>query len=290
MRLTSLLVVPLLLLGAGCSSDRGTPDKPVVVTAVYPLQWLATEVGGDAVEVQSLVQPGVEPHDVELTPRQVADLQQADAVLYLKGFQPAVDDAVAGRANAFDLSAAPGLDVLRADGTVDPHLWLDPVRMKAMATEIASIFGDSVGWQTGGYAPQSFGTDAVAAALDTLDEGIRAQLRGCRTRDIVTTHTAFAYLADRYDLVQRGISGLSPDAEPSPRDLADAVRFARANGVTTVFFETLVSPKVAETVAREVGARTAVLDPLESVSGGDDYLSVMRRNAATLHDALGCTG
>lgn len=287
MRLTSLLVVPLLLVGACSGNGSATSDKPVIVAAVYPLQWLAEQITDGAADVEGLVEPGVEPHDVELTPKQVAEIKSASVVLYLKGFQPAVDDAVAGLHNAFDLSAA--VDTLRAsDGTVDPHVWLDPVRMKAIAVEIASILGDTIAWEGASYGPGTFSSADVGARLEALDRDVRGQLQSCRTREVVTSHAAFAYLADRYGLVQRGIAGLSPESEPTPRDLADAVRFAREHHVTTIFFESLVSPKVAQTVAEEVGAKTAVLDPLESVQGSDDYLTVMRRNAQALHEALGC--
>ncbi len=275
----------LLLLMTACAG--GTPnERPTVVTAIYPLQWLTEQVVGDSAKVVSLVKPGVEPHDVELTPRQVATIRDARVVFYLKGFQPAVDDAVEGLNNAFDLSKS--VTLVRRDGALDPHVWLDPVLMKAMLGELTSVLGDTVAWMGEGYGPASFDSAHVGASLDALDRDVRAQLEGCRTREIVTSHAAFGYFAQRYGLTQRGISGLSPEAEPSPKRLAEVAAFAKANGVTTIFFESLVSPKVAETVAAEVGARTAVLDPLESVTGTDDYLSVMRRNAATLHDALGC--
>lgn len=279
--LALLLLAPL----AACSSSQSSPDRPTVVAAVYPLQWLAQEIVGDSADVVGLVEPGVEPHDVELTPRQVAELREARVVLYLKGFQPAVDEAVEGLTNAFDLTET--VPLVRRDGAPDPHLWLDPVLMKALAVEVSSILEDTV--PNDGYVPGfQVAHGKVDDALTSLDTTFRTALTGCRSKDLVTSHEAFGYLASRYGLTQRGISGLSPDAEPSPKRLAEVAAFARSNKVTTIFFESLVSPKVAQTVASEVGAKTAVLDPLESVTGGDDYLSVMRRNAQTLHDALGC--
>ena len=279
MRLSRLLLLPLLFVPiTACGNDSTSEDRPTVVAAAYPFQWLAEQIAGDRAKVVSLVKPGVEPHDLELTPRQVASLRSAKAVLYLKGFQPAVDDAVAGLPQAFDLGSAVTQE--RGEGgALDPHIWLDPVLMQKLATEIAGVLGEGV----------SRDVEAVTSSLTRLDGEFRRSLRACRSTEVVTSHAAFGYLARRYGLVQRGITGLNPEAEPSPKRLADVAAFARAHHVTTIFFESLVSPKVARTVAAEVGAKTAVLDPLEGVTGSDDYLSVMRRNAAALHVALGCS-
>ncbi len=274
--LRTLALAALLL--TACSSGPTDP-RVQVVSGAYPLAWLASEVGGAPVRVTNLVKPGAEPHDIELTPRQVGAVEQADVVLRLEGFQPAVDDALHGGRQGLDLREA--MDT--QDG--DPHVWLDPVRMQAGARAIAGRLAQVDPPHAADYRDRA---EALVARLGALDDVFRTALGDCVRRDLVTSHSAFAYLADRYDLVQRGISGLSPDAEPSPRDVADAARFARANDVTTIFFESLVDPKVARTVAAEVGAQTAVLDPIEGVATGDDYLSVQRRNAAALHTALGC--
>jgi zinc transport system substrate-binding protein len=122
---------------------------------------------------------------------------------------------------------------------------------------------------------------------------MRRGLTSCDRRELVTSHTAFAYLADRYGLVQIGLTGVSPEGEPAPGALVDLVDEVIESGATTVFFETLVSPELAETVARESGAKTAVLNPLEGltqaeVDAGEDYFSVMRSNLAVLREALGC--
>jgi len=277
MRLAALVLVPALVL-AGCSSGAEDDGRSEVAAAAYPLAWLASQVAGADAEVLDLVDPGVEPHDVELTPRQVADLREADLVVHLKGFQPAVDDAL-------DDTPALDLALLQDKGSEDPHIWLDPLRMRAAAIAMTDRLVEVDPDHADGYRTRG---KALVAQLAQLDATFRSSLQRCARKEVVTSHAAFGYLAARYGLVQRGISGLSPDAEPSPADLADVVRFAREHRVTTIFFETLVDPAVARTVADEVGARTAVLDPVESVRDGDDYLSVMRRNAAALHDALGC--
>jgi zinc transport system substrate-binding protein len=135
--------------------------------------------------------------------------------------------------------------------------------------------------------------DPLVAKLRALDRDYRRGLRTCARREIVTSHEAFAYLGERYGLRQVAITGLSPEAEPTPKRLESVVRTVRKTGATTIFFETLVSPRIADTVARETGAKTAVLDPIEGLTSaaqqhGASYFTVMRSNLANLRKALGC--
>ncbi|UQU63508.1 metal ABC transporter substrate-binding protein [Couchioplanes caeruleus] len=295
-----------LLLGAAAACGQPASGfsggRLDVVTAFYPLQFLAERVGGDAVRVVQLTKPGAEPHDVELNPRQVGKVSTAGLVVHLKGFQPAVDQAVGleARDRAFDAGAVvellpaeehehePGEEEHAEAGEgADPHVWLDPVRYATIAGALAERLGQADPAHAAAYASRAETLRTELAALD--DEYDRA-LTTCARRQIVTSHAAFHYLADRYGLTEVGITGISPEAEPSPRRLAHVAEEARATGTTTIFFETLVSPKVAETIAREVGARTAVLDPIEGVTEpGADYFSVMRANLTALTTALGCT-
>jgi len=276
------LLPAVLALGAcGAGAANGDPDRVDVVAAFYPLQFAAERVGGDAVSVTSLTKPGAEPHDLELNPKQVGQITDADLVVYLDGFQPAVDDAV-------KLAAADrALDVAVA-GEADPHLWLDPGRLATVADAIADRLAAVDPDGAEGYQARAA---ALRADLEKLDQEYAEGLRTCQRRELIVSHAAFGHLAARYDLEQIGLSGLSPEEEPSPRRLAEVTAEAREHKATTIFFETLVSPKVAETIARSVGARTAVLDPIEGLEPGatGDYLSVMRTNLATLRGALGCT-
>ncbi|MFN2536701.1 MAG: metal ABC transporter substrate-binding protein, partial [Mycobacteriales bacterium] len=229
-----------------------------------------------------------EPHDLELTPRQAGLVDQASVVVYLHGFQPAVDDALGSGKQGLDLGKVVTQQPLSTGDeqtAKDPHIWLDPVRMEAAADALAARLAAKDEEHAAGYRARAAAVSKELAALDTL---FRSDLKGCARHDIVTSHSAFGYLAARYGLVQRGITGVSPDEEPTPRKIVEVAQYARAHHVTTIFFESLVDPKVAKTVAAEIGARTAVLDPVEGVHGGDDYLSVQRRNAAALHTALGC--
>ncbi|WP_432899745.1 metal ABC transporter substrate-binding protein [Micromonospora matsumotoense] len=303
---TALLV---LAGGTACSTDvaGADPDRVDVVAAFYPLQFVAERVGGDAVTVTNLAKPGAEPHDLELNPRQVGQVSQAELVFYLKGFQPAVDEAVAQNAadRAFDVTGvAPLLDATAGGhehehegesdhaeeegGGKDPHLWLDPTRLATVADKLAERLGTVDPDRAADFTTRA---RTLRGELEKLDTEYAAGLKTCQRREIVVSHAAFGYLAERYRLEQIGLTGLTPDTEPAPQRLAEVAREAREHGATTIFFETLVSPKVAETIAAEVGAKTAVLDPIEGLSadGGGDYLSVMRTNLTSLRTALGCS-
>ncbi|MFI6237422.1 metal ABC transporter substrate-binding protein [Micromonospora sp. NPDC050784] len=293
--------------GAGCSTGGAAgadPQRVDVVAAFYPLQFLAERIGGDAVRVTNLAKPGAEPHDLELNPSQVGEVSDAELIVYLKGFQPAVDDAVAqnGGDRAFDVtSVQPLLDAsagghdhegeeghAEESGGKDPHVWLDPTRLAGIGDQLAQRLGKADPDHAADYTSRAA---ALRADLTTLDGEFKNGLATCQRREIVTSHAAFGYLADRYQLDQVGITGLSPDVEPSPQRLAHVIEEAKEHQASTIFFETLVSPKVAETIAGQVGAKTAVLDPIEGLAAGSngDYLSVMRTNLRTLQTALSCS-
>lgn len=270
-----------LLTGCG-SSNSFSSGKKTVVAAFYPLAYAAERIAGTRYKIDNLTPPGAEPHDLELTPKAVARIESANVILYLShGFQPAVSKAVdQSKGTAVDILQ--GLHLRRAveQGlTADPHVWLDPL-----------LFSHAV--QRIGAALRGSPTPLVMD-LHELDREYRNGLQHCRRHEIVTSHAAFGYLAQRYGLKQVAITGLTPESEPSPKQLADVVRIVRRTHATTVFFETLLSPRLADTVAREVGAKTAVLDPIEGLTpaeqkAGDDYLSLMRQNLAHLRKALAC--
>lgn len=276
-----MVLILALGLGAAACGDDGpsSSGKTEVVASFYPLAFAAESIGGPTVEVTNLTSAGTEPHDVELSVRDVERVRSADVVLYLgSGFQPAVERAVDGAdVEAIDLLADP----TSTDEGIDPHVWLDPLRY----TEIANRIGEVLDRPA---AARQFGQ-----RLRDLHQELEQGLAECERREIVTSHDAFSYLADRYGLEQISISGISPEAEPTPRELERVVAEVRASGATTVFFETLVTPRLAETVARETGTQAATLNPLEGlteeeVDEGSDYFSVMRANLAALREALGC--
>lgn len=297
----------LLALPAAACADTtagGDPDALQVVAAFYPLEFVAERVGGAHVSVTGLTPPGAEPHDLELSPRQVATLAEADLVLYLAGFQPAVDDALAAHAAGSGFDAAAQVPLLEhageehadaaadhadhADhGGLDPHVWLDPDRLATIAGALATALGEADPEHAADYSARAGTLTEELAALDTeLADG----LADCDRREIVVSHAAFGYLADRYQLRQIAITGLSPESEPSPQQLAEVIHQAEQHRATTIFFEALVSPAVADRIAEQVGATTAVLDPVEGLARASDgdYFSVMRENLAALRTGLGC--
>jgi zinc transport system substrate-binding protein len=271
-------------LGSGGSARaQGSGDGPQVVTSFYPLQFVTERIAGDAVTVRNLTKPGAEPHDLELTPRDVAELADADLVVYFSGFQPAVDTAVAEQAStSYDVAGAADLDAK------DPHFWLDPVRLADVADTVADRLAELSPEDAARFRRNA---STLRTDLMALDADYATGLAHCASTDLVTSHAAFGYLARRYGLTQRGITGLRPEDEPSPGDLAEIADFVTAHHVRTIYAETLVSPAVSKTLARETGARTAVLDPIEGLddaSAGADYLAVMRANLATLRDGQVC--
>jgi zinc transport system substrate-binding protein len=294
-----LVVALVAVIAPSCSSpthDTGGA-RLGVVASFYPVAEAARRVGGSLVSVTDLTAPGVEPHDLELTPRQLQDIAEADVVLYLGGgFQPAVEDAVAD-ASGEVVDVAAGIHRLPVPSgetdpgiTSDPHVWLDPVLYRkvvgAVETALANV--DRSAASTLEANARSYDEE-----LSTLNQDYEQGLSGCARNVIVTSHAAFGYLTARYGLRQEPISGLSPDAEPTPQRLAELRTLVERLGVTTIFTEELVSPKVADTLAAETGATTEVLNPLESltpeeVAAGDDYVGVMRSNLAKLEAALGC--
>lgn len=290
-----------------------------VVVPLYPLQFVVERVGGTLVEVRNLTPAGVEPHELELTPRETASLRSADLVVFLSGFAPAVDRALEGVAPArlLDVTSAAhlepdesielSLDGMHDDGHddhdhdndgdhdhhdhggADPHFWLDPARLADVADAVAA----GLGRLNADSAPTVSANAAVLRAeLDALDLEFTAGLASCASTYIVTSHSAFRYLAQRYGLTQVGISGLAPDEEPTPAKFAQITTFVRDQDVTTIYYETLVDPAIATTIAHETGAATAVLDPIEGLtegSPGADYFEIMRANLATLRTGQTCT-
>jgi zinc transport system substrate-binding protein len=282
--------------GAGAAGSGGKVD---VVASFYPMQYLAEEVGGDRVQVADLTSPGVEPHDLELSPRQVGAVENADLVVYLKGLQPAVDEAVAQAAPAHVVQAAaisPLVDHHLDEGateeaaggggaTGDPHLWLDPTRYAAVARGVGEKLAETDPDHAAEYRKNAA---ALADRLARLDQEFRTGLAPYRGKEFITSHAAFGYLADRYGITQVAINGVDPESEPSPARLAAIQRTARAHGVSTIFFETLTSPKLAKTLASDLGLKTAVLDPIEGVSdpAENDYFSVQQQNLKNLQAAF----
>ena len=305
----------------GCASaDTQDDGRLQVLASFYPLQYITEEIGGDLVDVTSLTPQGAEPHDLELSPAKAREVGQADLVVFLSDFQPAVDTAIAERkpAHVVDAADSANLQAHELQGTdehdhgtdehdhaadehsseehsaddghdhgeLDPHFWLDPTRLAAVSQDVVAELSAVDPENAETYAAR--GAELEASLLE-LDAELTAGLSQCTSKVLVTTHEAFGYLADRYGLEQVGISGIDPDAEPSPARIKEVSATIRDRGVTTIYFETLISPKVAQTLANDLGITATVLDPLESLSDPDgDYRSVMLSNLEALRTGLGC--
>lgn len=330
------------MLAAGCGSNDSASEPEVVevsevaetvscapltvVTGFYPLQFIADKVGASPVSgnqtiVKVLAAPGVEPHDLELTPSQAAEVTDADVVVYLPGFMPALDEAVTELNPSAGLDAMSGLTLIsgkphdhdhghshdddhghshdddhgheKGDGhkdgdeksVIDPHVWLDPTNVSAIGQALAARLSTLDPACADIYAANA---DALTVEMADLDDETKAALDDCKIKTMVVSHEAFGYLANRYGFEQVGISGLVPDAEPSPRRLADVAKVSKKDGVTTIYYETLVSPVVAETLAKELRIEAAQLDPLESQPATGDFVSTMRSNLETLVKGQNC--
>ncbi|MEU8978810.1 metal ABC transporter substrate-binding protein [Streptomyces sp. NPDC048309] len=287
------------------AADGKSSGKLDVVASFYPMQYLAEQIGGTHVKVTNLTQPGQEPHDLEISAKQTAQLQEADAVLFLKNLQPAVDDAVAQSQVKTKIDAA-SLTTLEKHGNevgghaaahddtkgeetggTDPHIWLDPVRYAEVANGVGKALEKADPKHAADYKKN---TEALVKKLDGLNTQFKDGLAGTKTKVFITTHAAFGYLAERYGLTEEAINGLDPESEPSANRVKDLEKMAKADGVTTVFYETLVSDKTAKTIAGDAGLKTDVLDPIEGITGkskGSDYLQVMESNLKALQTALG---
>ncbi|WP_354380176.1 metal ABC transporter substrate-binding protein [Streptomyces sp. PvR034] len=294
----------------GCSGTAAAgTDKDgrlSVMASFYPMQFLAEQIGKDHVKVDSLTKPGVEPHDLEITPQQTARLGEAGLVVYLKSLQPAVDKAVAQTPakNVVDAATLTKLEVHDASGHdhaegeadhghshgesgQDPHVWLDPVKYAEIAKGIGAAMEKADPDHAADYKKN---TDDLVAKLGALDTEFKDGLKNTASKTFITTHSAFGYLAARYGLDQEGISGVDPESEPTPARMKQLQDVAKKDNVTTVFFEALASDKTAKTLARDTGLKTDVLDPLEGItdtSQGADYFAIMRSNLKNLQKALG---
>lgn len=303
--------------------SQGADEKVNVYTTVYPLSYVASRIGGEHAEVVNIVPTGVEPHDFEPTAKDVVAMSGADVFIYNgSGLEAWVDQVVDGldRTNVIVVNATEGLPVVEAvdghetghdgdhheeesasgeheteshghdhsHGPVDPHVWLDPTLLKQQAEKVKEAL---VKADAAHQADFEKNYRQLAADLDALDQEFQAMAREVPRKEFVVSHAAFGYLANRYGLKQVAISGLSPADEPSPAELRKLVEYVKERGIRHILFESLVSPDVAETIARETGARTAVLNPLEGLTeaeakAGKDYLAIMRENLETLRKAL----
>ena len=290
---------------SGAAPTAAPSGVLTVSTSFYPIQYLAQAIGGEHVAVTSVTPTNVEPHDFELSPKDVTALSASSLVLYVSGFQPSLDDALAQVSGPTVVDLAGSVDLVHHDGVeeeheegateaahdhgaaaaLDPHFWLDPVRMQAAAKAVEAALAQADPAHADDYAAN---LDTLNATLTDLNTSYSTGLGHCERTTFVTSHAAFGYLADRYSLTQASISGVDPESEPSPAELAEVKKVVESTGTTTIFTEELVSPETAQAVAAETGAQTRVLSPIESAPESGDYAGVMRTNLEELRTALSC--
>ena len=294
---------------SGAAPTAAASGALTVSTSFYPIQYLAQAIGGEHVAVTSVTPTNVEPHDFELSPKDVTALSASSLVLYVSGFQPSLDDALAQVSGPTVVDLAGSVDLVHHDGVeeeheegategateaahdhgaaaaLDPHFWLDPVRMQAAAKAVEAALAQADPAHADDYAAN---LDTLNATLTDLNTSYSTGLGHCERTTFVTSHAAFGYLADRYGLTQASISGVDPESEPSPAELAEVKKVVESTGTTTIFTEELVSPETAQAVAAETGAQTRVLSPIESAPESGDYAGVMRTNLEELRTALSC--
>lgn len=300
---------------AAGTEDTSSEKKLNVMASFYPMYDFATKVGGDKVEVTNMVPAGTEPHDWEPAATDVKNLEEADVFIYNGAGMEHWTEDVLGALDNKELKvveASRGLTLLEgkeedeeetedsssdsdasdestdSEITYDPHVWLNPLNAKAEMENIKNAFVEADP-DNKDYYEQNYET--YAEKFDQLDKEYKDGLADTKSKDLITSHEAFGYLCQAYGLNQVGIEGLSPDSEPDASRMNEIIKFAKENNVKTIFFEELVSPKVSETIADEIGAKTAVLNPLEGltddeISVGEDYFSVMESNLKTIEDAL----
>lgn len=318
-----LAVVLIVSLLAGC----GTPQEPSasnangnqsqdkklsVYTSFYPMYDFASKIGGDKIDAVNMVPAGTEPHEWEPTAADIAGLEEASVFIYNgAGMEHWVEDVLESIQNdsLIAVEASKGLTLLEghhddeeehseeeehsdedehSHGEFDPHVWLDPMNAKAEMESIKNSFiqadPDNKDYYEANYTK-------YAGEFDALDKEFRDAITSLPNKDIIVAHQAFGYLCSAYGLNQVPVEGLAPDSEPDPARVAEIIEFAKEHDVKVIFFEELVSPKVAEVIASAIGAKTDVLSPVEALSdeqmeNGDDYFTVMRHNLEALKDAL----
>lgn len=276
--------------GPSTQTEIQAGQKVKVITSFYPLYEIARRVGGEYVDVQNLVPPGAEPHDYEPTPKDISRILESH-ILFVNGggLEPWFEKI----SSEFQGRSVRIIDASKLSGDVipgDPHYWLDPIYYVKEVDRFEQTLSEVDPSHRDFYSANAL---KFTGELTSLSDDFQNGLRNCSFHEFVTNHAAFGYLARRYDIKMIPITGLSPEAEPSPKTLAALTDLLRGKNIRYILVETLVSPKIAETLAREVGAKTLVLNPLEGLLGedialGQNYVTVMRQNLHTLQIAMDC--
>ncbi|MBC2250674.1 zinc ABC transporter substrate-binding protein [Listeria sp. FSL L7-0123] len=303
----TVLAFVLVLAGCGVGSDKVSEDKSKlkVVTTFYPLYDFTKNVAGDNASIEMLIDAGTEPHDYEPSAKDIAKIEEADVFVYnsedMETWVPSVLKSLDSKKLTV-IDASKGIKLV--EGTEeehdhdhgeeehhhehDPHVWLSPVLAQQEVANIQKGLTKADKTNADTYKKNA---ENYTDKLKTLDNKFKTAFEGAKQRDFVTQHAAFQYLAKEYDLHQVAIAGLSPDQEPSPARLAELQKYVKANNISTIYFEEVASPKVAETLAKETGATLEVLSPIEGITDkeqkkGMDYIAYMEQNLQALQKTI----
>lgn len=307
-----LRILPAVFLAVflGAASARAEDAaRPVVIATLFPVVDFARAIAGDRAEIVPLLPPGAEAHSFAPTPADMLRLSSARLFLYVSddmetwvpGLVANAPAALLVRAVAPETSAYFGKEAETHEHDadcghdhlgLDPHLWLDPLRAQAMADRIATALAEADPAGAAGYRANC---TALQNRIMALHTEIEKGLAGCRGRTIICGgHFAFGHFAARYGLHHLSpYAGFSPNAQPSPRALAELVRTMRELGATAIFYEEILDPRLARVLADETGAQLLPLHSMHNmtqadIAAGETYFSLMHRNLANLRKGLGC--
>lgn len=296
-RLLYLFCSVLLLLAAGCGAPKAEkPDggKLPVVASFYAMKEITQAIGGDKVDVRTLIPKGTEPHEFQPTTRSMKDLSRARVlVIQGLGMEPWAEEMVKAAENKDLVQVVAAQQVqpiqneekeeIREHGQYDPHAWLSPSCAQLEARAIADGLAKA---DPANRAYYEANADKFIARLQTLEDKYKEKFRQVHRKDFVTGHAAFAYVCRDFGLEQSSVEGVFASGEPNARQLAALVEFCRERGVKTIFTEAAVSPKTSESLAREVGAKVVPIHTLEGSEGEGDYLQQMEENLERIYESL----
>ncbi len=307
--LVLLLALAYYVIARQAPEKKGNEGKVKVTTTIFPLFDMARSIGGDKVETSLLLPPGMEAHSFEPSPSDIMAISQTDVFAYTgPAMEPWAEDILASQSDSsfIVVNASEGLELIGEEEVghdeeeeeeghdhngVDPHIWLDFDKAKHIATAIGQALAQADPENSAYFA---INTQAYIDGLDSLDRQYREGLADCQSRTIVYGgHYAFGYLAARYNLEYAAAQGLSPDSEPTPSDLIELVNQIRREDISTVFYEELSSPKIAETISEETGAKLVLLSAAHNLSkedleAGVSFFDVMEVNLDNLRLGLDC--
>ncbi len=295
-----ILVLLVFLCLFGCldsSQNQPKNEKIMVVASFYPLYDFAKNVGGDRINVSIMIPAGVEPHEYEPSPSDIIQLTNANLFIYngagLESWAPKLLEGI-NNSDLIVVNTSKNISLIDSqDNDVpgsDPHVWLSPVLAKI---QVESIKNALIEADPAGKSFYEQNTLTYLNKLDILDTNFRQVFATCKKKDILITHATLAYFCKEYGCNQVPVEGVNAEGEPSPAALAAIIDQAKAKNITTVFVESLINPKSAQTIANDIKGTVAVFNSVHGVTqeeeqNGKNYLSLMQENIKIIKNNLNC--